>query len=383
MILTFDNSIDCYLQENKDKLQLNSPIIILIKEIFRSMMKQYHIVSLRRNTIDILRKFNFWEYNDYRALIILEKNVQNHKIILSLVDRYLNIYYEHQNNQNQWNLDIKDYFNQIERFEMHRSALITENPDDYNLYEILFEYYIRNFREYDSIHFNMQNFSGYGGNIRREIQSRITNNFCLSIADSDKKHCEDTIKSTAKQIMEIRTGKNQIYDYHILDVKEKENIFSAKVINSIFDNNNKLLLFIASLSEVNDVQFLKFISLSSKGLKFSSFRKFPEHIKKIHLEYYKRMNDAQILKVNYNDLVNYSLQDEQKIYCENTINILYSALKKVKNSNYILMETKGESEVVNGIIYLNSYLYTEWNKIVKKMLDFGITYDNSTLINNG
>jgi len=343
----------------------------VITNLLNMMKKCKHIVFISRKMLEIIknnenfssniRKFAKWILDRF-IYIYSGRNYVNHKIIVAKRNDILKM--------NNCFLVPPSFFS-----DEKSTKLVVENETDCDVYKGIYKHVKKHKTTNSYYDINFENDSCHGSNVASKIcELANQDGIGLLYLDSDQDYEGSARGSTYKAASEeIKKHNNKILELNVLNVREKENLFSPKMYIPFCDSSK--INFLTKLDNYNDKNIYYYFDIKD-GIKYEKFNdvEWRNHYSAFISKFVtdgviktrKRMKDDDICSQSIGDKV-----------CDKVCHLLLT----VDDKDFIYKNVKKEyNRNVDDILnmrknigrYLPQDLYCEWEIIFEVLSDWGI-----------
>lgn len=290
-------------QEYIEKGLLSNEDIKSLENIFIADYQKYHLVSGNINTLekmhtlesisDLTRQRLSQLISSYSTEANFISNIKS-KIIIDPYIKEMKHKREGAYKYNNYFIKADIYYIPLNYFKNPLSAtnFICENITDCYFYKFLLEK--NNKINKYGMKFQLQ--GGGGNTIAQEIRnSLLSENIVLSVLDSDKDFPTQKKKSSIQTKDIIKSGKRAVVKLVELPCREKENLYSLKMLENISEESELNRKLLGLFNSMNDKGFDHAFLCIKKGIKFNH----------INVKYYEPIYeeiDRFFLECNLDDI---------------------------------------------------------------------------------
>jgi hypothetical protein len=260
MVIFLDNSLQ------KLDYKLNTFLIHSLDNIALCVADGLHIVLGDRETLKYISNLNI----STRSKSIFEKiyaDQSQNGLFKHEVNSYIKVTDTHNFSKSSNFIEVPlTYFGTTQHIQP--TKLLCEHLNEINFYGKIASCYIK--RKRYNINLSYEKLHGGGssiGIIYDDIQNE--NRTCLAIADSDKYFKDDSLKSTAEQLLKADCANKPLSNIYILPVREIENFITSSLLSATIENNRELV------NLTNSMQILKNLERKDafEVIKYLDFKK--------------------------------------------------------------------------------------------------------------
>lgn len=216
--------------------------VLVFEELAMKRRKCKNIVLGKRNVLEQLAKSKHLSEPIKEIYRIIANRASESRLILSTVKKYCRIMGNpicertvYHDGQEIIQVSIKEM---IDLDLMDLTIIVTENPDDVQLYYIIGQYYMKHFK-FGNLKIDFEERAGGGDTTARVLEAIINekNRMCFCIVDSDKKYKGASPGNTMGKIMNIAENYPQkFYEVILMELQEIENLIPLSVIEHVGKN---------------------------------------------------------------------------------------------------------------------------------------------------
>ncbi|MEF2483287.1 hypothetical protein V4D09_08285 [Vibrio mimicus] len=338
-----------------------------LDNILRSHRERNHIVIISRDQIKNILKCEDLSFDARKSLDEIQDSSREYRSLLKELSVISKVDFSRENeiiNSKDGIQDVilvsYDFF--IKSMMIQPTTLITENDIDHEMYEQITEAYIRSKNELGSLKFSFQKNCGYGSHTYRVYSDyKSSKKFAFCVVDSDKKHPNASLGSTAGQFSNSDFKVSGTVEAKLLSVRELESLIPIDILEELLKKGDY------HPSSIDTLDKIKELNKNSNG----EFRKFFDHKDGITLKDALKPNNMKFWKDFFKNEKNIVIKGcfRSNICddCENCIRINGFG-DKILEKSINAMKNINKSKLFKS---LPDDIKDEWGFIGKKAISWG------------